>query len=567
LSLALPAADERREPLATQEEIAKLILKLSHDKFITRESAQRDLLRIGKPALESLQKAIRNTTDPEVLRRAKEIVEQLDPGGARRAELEKTRATVRKAIEAANDAPPTSSEHGLFAAEAIGSGPSDEEVRIQSLVVQPGCVLRAGDVLAEVEASKASFEITSPVSGTVEQVLVKEDDLVVVGRPIVMIRTATGARAKPITEERPDRPLLRRRNKPIFGMRKTETPGVIRPRRVGIAGVAVTTGSRQVSNHDILVHHPGRTDNDVLRRTGIASRYWVAPGEGVRSLAVRAARKVLERSGLTVGDAELLVCATVTPDMVAPSLACRVLADLSDGSCSAEAQAFDINAACSGYLYALQIAYDYLQSQPDGRVLVVTSEVMSERVNPEDFDTAFLFGDAASATLLVGESHWDAARFEVSRPVLSAKGDKEQSLYVPLLRNGRSIEMHGTRIFMEATRAMVSMLQRACGASHLGVEDLSLVIPHQANQRILDAVAQRAGVRVFSNIRHLGNTSSTTIPLALHDVWASVEEGEQIGLCSFGGGFTSGAAILRSVRVPMQSEVVEEAAQPHEFSS
>jgi 2-oxoisovalerate dehydrogenase E1 component len=444
--------------------------------------------------------------------------------------------------------PKNASEAGgsLFAVAAIGSGPSDEAVRILRLVARAGRMVCVGDVLAEVEASKACLDITSPVAGVIEQVLVREEELVAVGQPIVVIRTNVGARPRPITEEHAGRPVLRRRAPvPV-----PQVPNLL-PEcgEIGIAVIASALGSRKILNDDLLAHHPGRSATDVFRRTGIDSRNWIEPGESVLTLAVRAARKALERAGLMMGDIHRIICATVTPDVISPSLACRVLAELCRGAAPVEIPAFDINAACSGYLYALQLAHEYLEPRPDERVLVITSEVLSERVDPTDFDTAFLFGDAASATVVVGGNHRAEARFALSRPIVSAKGDADESLRVPLIRNGRGIEMRGTRIFSEATRAMVAILKDACGRDSIAPEQLSLVVPHQANQRILDAVAERVGVPVFSNIRELGNTSSSTIPLALEAIWKSVPAGQHLGLCAFGGGFTSGAAVLQALPI------------------
>lgn len=209
-------------------------------------------------------------------------------------------------------------------------------------------------------------------------------------------------------------------------------------------------------------------------------------------------------------------------------------------------QAFDISAACSGYLYALQAGYDFLQSRPDGRVLLVTAEVLSPLVDMNDFDTAILFGDAASATVLYGESHFERAKARLLRPELSAKGEDGQALSIPFHQGGH-IHMKGQKVFSEAVRAMVSSLTRLCDHKGLRVRDLKLVVPHQANQRILDAVQNRIEVPVFSNIRRHGNTSSSSIPLCLTEVLEASSSGDHLGLCAFGGGFTFGAGILQTL--------------------
>jgi 2-oxoisovalerate dehydrogenase E1 component len=223
-----------------------------------------------------------------------------------------------------------------------------------------------------------------------------------------------------------------------------------------------------------------------------------------------------------------------------------VLSGITSGKSHTMAQAYDINAACSGYLYALQAGYDYLQSQPDGRVLVVTAEVLSPLLDPHDFDTAILFGDAASASILCGETHFDSAKARLVRPDLSAKGDEDGSLSVPLLHDGY-IQMKGRKVFTEAVRSMVNSLNRVCTREHLAVAQLRMVVPHQANQRIMDAIRNRVGIDVYSNIRGHGNTSSTSIPLCLDELFPTLSRGDRLGLCAFGGGFTFGASILETL--------------------
>ena len=194
----------------------------------------------------------------------------------------------------------------------------------------------------------------------------------------------------------------------------------------------------------------------------------------------------------------------------------------------------------------MQAGYDYLQSAPNGRVLIVTSEVLSPMLDPEDLDTVVLFGDAASATILFGEGDFARASGRLYRPELSAKGDSDSALSVPL-RNSGFIQMKGRRVFSEAVRAMISSLHRVCQREGLQIDDLDLIVPHQANQRILDAIQGRVEPKVFSNIRNYGNTSSTSIPLCLTEILPTVQAGKRLGLCAFGGGFTFGASILEAI--------------------
>lgn len=446
--------------------------------------------------------------------------------------------------------PPPKAEEGVHIVEAIGSGPSDDTVTVVELMVRPGDRVERGAVLASLEATKSVFELRSPASGVIEKILVSPGDVVDIGAPLIRIDIGQRAqRPKPITQEQCGTPLLARRT----------TTGTLhlpqefkerRPFDVGISSVATVTGSRVVTNSELLdrgamKHAPAMSAEDIIRRTGIESRMWAQNGENAVTMAAQACWKVLDQENLILEDIDLVICSTTSPTTVTPSMACQMLNALSKGKSELMAQAYDINAACSGYLYALQAGYDYLQSTPLGRVLVVTAEVLSPLLDPEDFDTAILFGDATSATVLYGEAHFDKAKARLHRPELSAKGEDGSTLTVPLLHDGY-IQMKGRRVFSEAVRLMVTSLNRACDREGLRVEDLSLVIPHQANQRIIDAIQSRIGVRVYSNIRKYGNTSSTSIPLCLSDVFPTTKKGERLGLCAFGGGFTFGACILQS---------------------
>jgi 2-oxoisovalerate dehydrogenase E1 component len=372
-----------------------------------------------------------------------------------------------------------------------------------------------------------------------------------VGSPLFKVRSGEATtRRKPATKENPGTPTLTRR--PTTGrLRLPRHPSEPRRFEVGFSTVTSVCGSRQISNDELLTPHRGvmsssHTTDDIVRLTGIESRPWVASDEDAVNLAVRACWELLDREGIQPTDLDVLICSTTSPTRVAPSMACLVLNELARGKSGALSQAYDIHAACSGYLYALQSGYDYLQSDPNGRVLVVTTEVMSPLLDPGDFDTVVLFGDAASATMLYGENHLAKSRVRLHRPELSTKGDIEAALSVPLPNSG-FIQMKGHRVFSEAVRAMIFSLNRACQREGIDVGNLDLIVPHQANQRILDAIQSRVEPRVFSNIRNHGNTSSSSIPLCLSEILPESRQGDQLGLCAFGGGFTFGASILKAV--------------------
>ncbi len=433
---------------------------------------------------------------------------------------------------------------GKLAVPAVGSAPSDDHVQVVQWLVRPGETVQIGAPLATVEASKSVFEMTSPHDGTVDQLLVDEGESVPVGEPVVILDAQgcqTHVDAAPGLFRPGQTPILRA--KPRSGrivLRRDS--GQPRQFDVGMSSIATIEGSREVANEE-LIHGGEHTSQEIVRLTGIERRHWVGDGQDAVSMAASASRKVLEREGLLLDDVDLLICSTTSPLSVTPSMACRVLHELAASKGGAMMQAFDVNAACSGYLYALQAAYDYLQSRPDGRVLVITTEVLSPLLDLSDFDTAILFGDAASATVLYGENHFEQATARLQRPELSAKGDAGETLSVPLLNDG-FIQMQGRKVFTEAVRMMVSSLTRACHQRDINVDQLDLIVPHQANQRIIDAVQHRIHPPVYSNIRYHGNTSSSSIPLCLSELLPSLPASSRVGLCAFGGGFTFGAGIL-----------------------
>jgi 2-oxoisovalerate dehydrogenase E1 component len=443
---------------------------------------------------------------------------------------------------------PAKVAEGIAFVEAIGSGPSDETVIVAELCVKPGDLVQRGQRVASLEASKSDFEIYSSVTGTVEEILVHAGDTVAVGAPLIRLRTELdNRRVKPTTQERSGTAVLSRR--PTDRLRMPSHSRELRHFDVGVSAIAAVEGSRLITNDELLVPHDGKpslmTSADVFRRTGIETRCWVDEGENAVNMAVKACWNLLDREALLPSDLDLVICSTTSPTAVTPSMACQVLNGLAGGKADTMIQAYDINAACSGYLYAMQAAYDYLQSTPHGRVLIVTAEVLSPLLDPADFDTAILFGDAASATLVCGEDHFSRTRWRLYRPELSARGDDDGSLSVPLLNDGY-IQMDGRKVFTEAVRSMVTSLTRVCQRQGIQLGDLKLVVPHQANQRIIDAIAHRIGVSVYSNIRRHGNTSSTSIPLCLSEIFPTAINGDRLGLCAFGGGFTFGASILQA---------------------
>ncbi|MDK2973100.1 MAG: 2-oxoisovalerate dehydrogenase component [Candidatus Sumerlaeota bacterium] len=442
-----------------------------------------------------------------------------------------------------------------FVIEALGSSPSDESLTIIDWKIAEGDEIQTGQLIAEIEADKAAFELTSPVTGQVEKLLVAEGESIKVGLPMVHVRIASGKRrAKPVTQEQSGTPTLKRRDAQAaadsvpVGAPAVHTRGPLKT--IGLSRPCVRKSGRVVSNDEVRAQLPGVTSESITERTGIVERSWIAEGESALSLGADAARELLENERLKISDIDLLLCATGTPTTMTPSMACLILNALSPENEETLLQAYDINAACSGYLFALQAAFDFLQSRPESNVMIVTTEVLSPMLDMTDEGTCILFGDAATATLLVADDKRPGIRGRAHRPVCLAKGDDGTILSVPAPGAPGHIHMQGKKVFSEAVTKMTMLLQQACAQSDLTLDDLDLVVPHQANQRIIDAIRRRAKLdesRVFSNIRTLGNTSSSTIPICLHELLDGRGKDTHMGLCAFGGGFTFGAAIVEKI--------------------
>jgi 2-oxoisovalerate dehydrogenase E1 component len=440
-------------------------------------------------------------------------------------------------------------EAGTVVVKAIGSSPSDETITVASLLAKAGETISEGDLIASVEADKAAMDITSPVAGTIAEVMVEEGDVLTVGTPMLKIASSETAQLKPLTKEEPGTPIMERR-------RSSEATPVAQASRltphssIFISNITTVFGSRHLTNDELLQGH-GEWDSDAIRkRTGIENRYWIDGDENVLTLAVKATRDLLEKENLLISDIGAIICSTGTPLYMTPSLACSVLHQLSPAKGEVLMQAHDVNAACSGYMYAMQSAFDFLSNAPDKKVIVITAETLSPMVNHDDQKTMALFGDAATASLVSCEQRSGNVGVKLNRPFLSATGVDDKVLFVPNMGSGEVIEMEGLTVFKLAVRKMIDMLDNACQERGITVEDLHYIVPHQANERIIEAIRKTIHCppeKMFNHIRKYGNTSSNTIPIALCELVPTVGSDTLIGLTAFGGGFTFGAAVIEKV--------------------
>ena len=295
-------------------------------------------------------------------------------------------------------------------------------------------------------------------------------------------------------------------------------------------------------------------DDWITSRTGIRERRIAGPGETTSTMATIAARKALEEAELSAGDLDLIICATTTPDHLLPATACLIQHNLG----ADRAAAFDLNSACSGFLYALAVGTQFIQGGGAKRILIVAGEVLSRFTNWEDRGTCILFGDGAGAVVLEATTQTAG----VLSTALGSKGDVEQMLSIEAGGSARPasaqtvaekahfIKMRGNEIFKMAVRSMAQSAQEALAKAGLSMKDIRAVIPHQANHRILTATRDVMGLsanQMFINIDRFGNTGASSIPIALGEFLQSnpIDAGEHILFVAFGGGLTWGATVLR----------------------
>lgn len=439
-------------------------------------------------------------------------------------------------------------DESLYQVEVIGASPSDESVLISSILVRVGDEINSGDVLVDIEASKASGEILAPCAGVIEEICVKVDERALVGSTLLKIRLASGV-VKANKQSKPEAVLMRRK----VISKSTDNVNLVTQglNSVGIGQSFYKTGSKKVANKDILVDFVGYTSEDIIQRTGIESRYWLDKNESIVDIAAAIAHEALIANNLKLSNIDKIICATCTTEKYqSPSMGCLILNKLYDIYGEQHIAAYDINAACSGFVFALQNAKDYLQSRPNERVLLITAENLTSRVNKDDFATVFLFADAASATIISGANHLSESKATIDEVYLTSVAEDGAILNIP---NQKFLGIHlsGNKVFPLAVKTMTGVLRKCCQLADITLDDLNLIVPHQANQRISNAIEQRVGLPqgvMFSNIAEFGNTSSSTIPIGLAQSLMSRKVGEKIALCAFGGGFTAGAAVLSIIK-------------------
>ncbi len=317
-----------------------------------------------------------------------------------------------------------------------------------------------------------------------------------------------------------------------------------------IAGTGSYLPEKLLTNED-LAKQVDTSDEWIRSRTGIRERHIAAEGETTGDLGYHAAIRAMEAAGVDASEIDMIVVGTTTPDLIFPSTACLIQARLGANGCAA----LDVNAACSGFVYALSVADKFIRCGDARTVLVVGAETLSRIVDWTERTTCVLFGDGAGAVVLKADTETG-----ILSTHLHADGAKKELLWNPVgvssgfqfdqPNGGSRINMKGNDVFKYAVKALDGVVDETLDSNGLTKHDLDWLIPHQANLRIIEATAKRLDMsmdRVVVTVDRHGNTSSASVPMALDEAVRSgrVQRGQLLLLEAFGGGFTWGSALLR----------------------
>jgi len=324
-----------------------------------------------------------------------------------------------------------------------------------------------------------------------------------------------------------------------------------------IAGTGSYVPERVLTNADLekLVE---TTDEWIMSRTGIKERRIAAEGEATSDLATKAALRAMEAAGVTAEEIDLIIVGTISPDTFFPSTACHVQRNLG----AVKAVAFDVSAACAGFLYAMQIARQFINGGTRKTALIIGADKLSGMVNWQDRNTCVLFGDGAGAAILTAKEPSDDDPSGVLSSVMASDGRLTDILSVPgggsaipitpenADQRLNTIHMQGREVFKAAVKYTLEACEQVIERAGLKAEDIALIIPHQANVRIVDAIRERLGLppeRAFLNLQKYGNTSGAAVAIALDEAVRSgaVKKGDNILLVAFGAGFAWSASVIR----------------------
>lgn len=320
-----------------------------------------------------------------------------------------------------------------------------------------------------------------------------------------------------------------------------------------IIGTGSSLPEKRLTNED-LSKMVETNDQWIVQRTGIRQRRIAGPDESTATLATAAARKAISAAGIQASDIDLIVCATITPEMVFPSTGCWVAAALG----MSQTPAFDLSAACSGFLYALATGANFIKAGQYRTVMVIGAETLSRITDYQDRSSCILFGDGAGAVIL--QRHTDLKRGVIFSSLFADGNGAEAMKCMPGSRHPISREMvdgrqqfmqlKGREVYKFAVHKFEELIEQAMRTCELTPQTLKLIVPHQVNQRIIDSAMEKLGLppeKAFVNIDRYGNTSAASIPIALDEAirQGKLSTGDAVIFVAFGGGLTWASAVVR----------------------
>jgi 3-oxoacyl-[acyl-carrier-protein] synthase-3 len=419
-------------------------------------------------------------------------------------------------------------------------GASELEATIIEWYVAEGDCFGKGQALAQIDSAKSVFDFESPCEGKVIRRLHLDGETVSLTEPIVEIETADEGMKNwippAVAGEHPE---------PVIARALMPDRTVDARQEVVILGLGGYLPERVVTNAELVQNFPEISEEYVYQVTGIRQRRWADESEKPSTMALKASLEAIRKSSIASKDIDAIILATTTPDAAMPSTACI----LQDRLCLPLIPAFDINAACSGWLYAVSMARGMIFSGLARNVLTVGVDLQSRLLDPSDRSAFFIFGDGAGAAVISAGSNGHHIRQVLLGADTSGlhMARREQPGYE--VSNGKPefdpwIRLDGQALFRSATESFTSIIRDALSKTGWTAEETRWVVPHQANGRILRAAAKRGGVpidRFILNIEQVGNTSSASIPLALIEAEPNLHPGDKLILCSVGAGLTTAA--------------------------
>ncbi len=400
-----------------------------------------------------------------------------------------------------------------------------------------------GQPLVQIDSAKSVFDFEAPCDGLVIRRFHLEGETIPLTEPLMEIETDDPAMHDWIPPAAAaDRVVVRSE------AASESSRALHHVQRIGFVGFGGYLPDRVVCNDELVESFPEITADYVFQVTGIRQRRWAGPDEKPSDMAYRAALEAIRRSGIAAKDIDAVIVATTTPDMAMPSTA----AILQDRLNLQTIPAFDLNAACAGWLYAVSVAQGMILSGTAHNVLTVGVDMQSRLLDPSDRNAYFLFGDGAGAAIISA----DVPGHRIHQTILGAdtrglhmarRGDPGYTI-----RNGHGdidpwIRIDGHALFRFATESFTEIIRQSIAKSGWIADDLRWIVPHQANGRIIKAAARRVGIdfeRFFLNVERVGNTSSASIPIAMLEVEETLKTGDKLILCSVGAGMTTAAVSI-----------------------